>query len=178
MTTVDKKAESASDPGRLERVDAGLSQKLILRELVEKAQLFGELKPAEINKIAEYTQAYRAPAGYVLCREGDRGDSLFIVIDGKIDLFKSTDQEENGKVKIHSVRNGKSIGELSWLDGLAYSATAVAAEKTTFLLVSRSKFDKLAIDHPAIALKLMMGVAKLIGLRLRQTTGVLIDHIE
>lgn len=180
MTTVDKQTDASAGQGRLERVDAGLSQKLILRELVEKAQLFGELKTVEINKIADYVQAYRAPQGYVLCREGDRGDSLFVVIDGKIDLYRTSDQSGSNHpqgVKIHTVRGGKSIGEMSWLDGSAYSASAVAAEVTTFLVVSRAKFDKLSVDHPDVALKLMTGVAKLLGLRLRQTTGVLLDHL-
>lgn len=180
MTTSDKQADAVPGQGRLERVDAGLSQKLILRELIGKAQLFGELKPAEVNKIAEFVQAYRAPQGYVLCREGDRGDSFFVVIDGKVDLYKKADQgsaaNEHG-VKIHMVRGGKSIGEMSWLDGLAYSATAVASDVTTFLVVSRSKFDKLSGEYPDVALKLMTGVAKLISLRLRQTTGVLLDHL-
>lgn len=180
MTTGDKQFEAAAGQGRLERVDSGLSQKIILRELVGQAQLFGELKTAEVNKIADFVQAYRAPQGYVLCREGERGESLFVVIDGKIDLYKKSDQgvaSGDDGVKIHTVRNGKSIGEMSWLDGLAYSATAVAAEVTTFLVVSHSKFEKLSQEHPDVALKLMTGVAKLISLRLRQTTGVLLDHL-
>jgi CRP-like cAMP-binding protein len=75
------------------------------------------------------------------------------------------------------VRAGKTIGEMSILDGMPHSATAVVVEPATLLLLTRNKFEEFMQGEPEVALKVLRKMAMLMSLRLRQTSGVLLDHL-
>ena len=70
------------------------------------------------------------------------------------------------------------MGEMSILDELPYSATAIATEDTTVVLITKNNFDDMTEKHPELGLKVMRKIAKLLSLRLRQTTGILLDYLE
>jgi CRP-like cAMP-binding protein len=146
-----------------------------LREMVEKAAIFADLSTADADILRQYVQAYLAEPGLTLFEEGDAGSCLYVVVDGRIDLFKAVSGSPR---KIHSVRSGRTLGEMSLVDGLPYSATAVAAEPTRLLIMTRSLFARMVTEQPAVALKLALGLGRMMSLRLRQTTGVLLDHLE
>lgn len=146
-----------------------------VKEMVEKAAIFADLSPADADIVRPYVQAFLAEPGLTLFEEGQAASCLYAVVDGRIDLFKAV---SGAPRKIHSVRSGRTLGEMSLLDGLPYSATAVVAEPTRLLVMTRAAFSRLTTEQPAVALKLVAGLARLMSLRLRQTTGVLLDHLE
>lgn len=146
-----------------------------LKEMVEKTAIFADLGAADADIVRPYVQAFLADPGLTLFEEGQAAGCLYAVVDGRIDLFKTVSGMPR---KIHSVRTGRSLGEMSLLDGLPYSATAVVAEPTRLLVMTRAAFSRLTSEQPAVALKLVAGLARLMSLRLRQTTGVLLDHLE
>jgi CRP-like cAMP-binding protein len=69
------------------------------------------------------------------------------------------------------------MGEMSLLDELPYSATAVAREDTQLLLLTRMNFERLGIEQPVLCNVLLRQIARLMSLRLRQTTGILLDYL-
>lgn len=148
-----------------------------LQSLVESTPIFRDFSRREVETIAVYVQAYLAEKGMKLFAEGQKGECLYVLIDGRVDLYKATAGGQGEKL-IHTVRGGKTLGEMSLLDGLPYSATAVASEPTRLLIMTKARFDQLAKEQPALCLKLVRGLAWLMSLRLRQTTGILLDHLE
>mgnify|MGYP000150221957 CR=1 FL=1 len=147
-----------------------------LEVIVEQIPLFRDFARNEVGILAGFLLTYDVAKGATLFHEGAKGDSLYVVLKGQIDLFKEAGPR-NYK-KIHTVRDGKTMGEMSLLDGLPYSASAVATEPSRVLLMTKMKFARLTEEQPPLALKLVTSVAKLLSLRLRQTTGILLDHIE
>ena len=69
------------------------------------------------------------------------------------------------------------MGEMSILDELPYSATAIATKTTKVVLITKSDFDKLTEKFPDLGLRVMRKIARLLSLRLRQTTGILLDYL-
>ena len=67
---------------------------------------------------------------------------------------------------------------MSLLDDLPYSATATAKDLTKLVLITRHNFERLTEEHPILGVKMLKKIARLMSLRLRQTTGVLVDHLE
>ena len=76
------------------------------------------------------------------------------------------------------MREGKSIGEMSVVDGMHHSATVVALEESELLLLTKHNFDMLLEKNPAVGLVMMRKIANLMSLRLRQTSGVLVDYLD
>jgi len=147
-----------------------------LCQMIESSRMFADFSRPEVQIIAGYTHAYEVVAGDTIFREGEKGQFMCLIVEGKINVLKET---EVGKRKvITTVRSGQTMGEMSLLDDLPYSATATAKEPTKLVLITRSNFESLTEKHPVLAVKILRKIARLMSLRLRQTTGVLLDHLE
>lgn len=165
----------ASSLDALELLGDGTSFQEELCGYIERAPMFGEFTRKEIETLSNYLRAYKARQGSVIFSEGEKGQFMCVVIEGRVDILKENPQREAKKVAV--VRRGKSMGEMSILDELPYSATATAAEDTTLLMLTKMNFEKLSKEYPVLSNILLRQLARLMSLRLRQTTGVLIDYL-
>jgi len=171
-----KKPEDNAGTNTLCLIGEGDSFKEEFCQMLESVQLFSDLSRQEIQILTNYAHAYIVKKGDYIFKEGRRGTFMCIVIDGLVNIFK---EAEGLKSKlIAKIRPGKTMGEMSILDDLPYSATAVAAENTKIVLITKSNIDNMTEKYPDLGLKVMRKIAKLLSLRLRQTTGVLLDHLE
>ncbi len=143
----------------------------VLCTMLESAHLLRDLEREEIEILAQYAGGYGAKAGTRIFKEGERGSFMCIVVEGRVDIIKS------GGKKISTIRPGKTMGEMSVIDGFPYSATAIAVEETKLVYITRANFEKLSDEHPKIAIHFFQQIAKLMSLRLRQTTGILCDYL-
>lgn len=162
---------------RLELLGSGTSYTVTIADMLERADMFRDMSRQEVNIFAQYVQAYNAPVGAEVLREGDRESYMFVVAEGKLDILKhSGDSRENKRIA--TVRAGKTIGEMSLLDGLPHSATAKVVEPSVLLLMTKTHFEQVINEQPEVALKMIRKMATLMSLRLRQTSGVLIDYLN
>lgn len=147
-----------------------------LCQMLESAQIFSGFSRGEIQTLAGYARACAVEKGATIFKEGSRGSFMCIVIDGCVDIFKESDARENKRIT--TIRPGKTMGEMSILDELPYSATAIATADTRVVVITKLNFDNLTEKFPALGLRVMRKIAKLLSLRLRQTTGILLDYLE
>jgi len=103
------------------------------------------------------------PKNMVLINEGDQGDSLYIVLSGKVKVFASNEAGKEVVIDFHGP--GEYVGEMS-LDGAPRSASVMTVEPTACAVVSRAHFREFVLTHPDFALHL---IEKLIG-RVRLAT--------
>ena len=99
----------------------------------------------------------------VLIHEGDQGDSLFIVVSGKVKVFSSSVAGKEVVIGFHGP--GEYVGEMV-IDGAPRSASVVTVEPTTCAVVSRAQLRDFVLAHPECALHLIEQLIK----RLRATT--------
>ena len=97
------------------------------------------------------------PENVVLIHEGDQGDSLFIVVSGKVKVFSSSAAGKEVVIGFHGP--GEYVGEMS-LDGAPRSASVVTVEPTTCAVVSRAQFRDFVLAHPECALHLIEQLIK------------------
>jgi CRP/FNR family cyclic AMP-dependent transcriptional regulator len=157
-------------------IGEGESFKDELCRMIESSRMFADFSRPEVLVIAGYTHAYEVAAGDTIFREGDKGQFMCLIVEGKINVLKET--EVGTRKVITTVRAGQTMGEMSLLDDLPYSATATAKDTTRLVLITRNNFESLTEAHPVLAVKILKKIARLMSLRLRQTTGVLLDHLE
>jgi CRP-like cAMP-binding protein len=144
-------------------------------ELLEKTQWAHEFSFLEIETLAEYLQSRSVKRGLVVFREGDKDATLCVIAEGKVGIFKAGAKKQD--LPIATIGVGHTLGEMALIDGQARSAGAVAVDDLVLLAITRADLDRLTAEHPKLAVKLVMKVAKLLSQRLRQTTSNLADRL-
>ena len=144
--------------------------------MLENAQMFKDLEWAHIEALSGYVQIYRAAPGAVLFREGDKGDFMCVVLEGKLEVHK----EDNRRVDktVTTILPGRSLGEMTIVDGEPRSATAVAVAQSTLAVLTQENFMQIMREKPALSAKLLLKIAQLLSQRLRLTSGILVDYLE
>ena len=96
--------------------------------------------------------------GDIIFEEGSTGRELFVVLDGRIDIFKL---DGAARTMIVTLGKGEFFGEMAVIDGSARSATAVAAApKTRVMRINHARFVYLVSQQPAFALMVMDALSK------------------
>lgn len=97
------------------------------------------------------------PAGEVIFREGDdhRGEA-FVVHAGKVEIRKKTDGEE---CRVRVLGQGDLLGELALFRGTPHSASAIALEPVTLLVIPAQRLEELVRAHPTLAVALIRQLA-------------------
>ena len=166
---------AAAEDLSMELIGEGESFKHELCDMIESAQMFNDFPRSDTEVIAGYARAYSVKKGTTIFKEGGKGSFMCLVIDGRVDVYK----ENDGNTKLlTTIRPGKTMGEMALLDELPHSATTVAVEDTTLVLITKFHFDRLNEEHPALGNRILRKIAKLLSLRLRQTTGILSDYLD
>ena len=144
--------------------------------MIENAPMFSSLSRHEVEILSEYMRGYRAKEGATIFEDGSKGLFMCVLVEGRVDIFK--DSTDDGKKKVAMVRPGKSMGEMSMLDGMPHSATSITSEDCILLMLTKMNFEKLTEEHPVLCNKVITQIARLMSLRLRQTTGILLDYLD
>ncbi len=161
---------------QLEQLGAGNRFHDTLCEMLEGVRLFADLSRPEIERLARHVQAYEAPVGATLIREGGRDGYMCVLVKGRAEIRK---EDANFQPRrITEVRAGSTIGEMSVLDDQPHSASAVAREPCTVLILTREQLKSVGDEDPKLGLAVLWRIARLMSLRLRQTSGMLIGYLE
>ena len=161
---------AASNLDNLELLDVDDNFHKQLCNMLDRIPLLQELKFSEIEQLARHCSAYKVAKGVRIFKEGEKNNFMCLLMDGYVALLK-------GDKQIATVREGRSMGEMSMLDGLPYSATAISAVESRFILINRKQFESLGQEYPRVAFKLVSALSKLLSIRLRQTTDLLVDRL-
>jgi CRP/FNR family transcriptional regulator, cyclic AMP receptor protein len=118
--------------------------------------LFDGLTPAEVAELAKVAVPRTYEAGQVVFREGDQGDTCFVVKSGAIKISR----EHGGRtIALAELRVGDMFGELSMFGGEVRSATAAALEDTAAIALLAGDVRRLLAGNPEIALKMLETMA-------------------
>lgn len=128
--------------------------------LLYQVPLFAQLNPQDLEELAARAEERIYPKGTDLCKEGEYGDEVHIVISGKVEVYIY----DNGKKRIlNLLSEGTCIGEIAVLGEVPRTATVTAIEGPVYVLVLQgSAFQQVLMDRPAIGLQ----VIKVISSRL------------
>jgi predicted acylesterase/phospholipase RssA/CRP-like cAMP-binding protein len=124
---------------------------------LESTELFGGLSKAFLIQIADDLKPLRLAAGEPLLREGDVGDSLFLLFSGKLQVLIAS----RGKTTpVSELEPGAYVGESALLTGDRRSATVVALTDTVLVELSRSVFESFSNNCPHEATQLLDRIAQ------------------
>ncbi len=147
-----------------------------IREIIEVIQLFEDFEVDELEGLARYMRVYRAPSGTEIIHEGDEGDFMLLLLDGSVEIIK---KDVRGLPQIvGSAGPGKTLGEMSLIDGEPRFASCVALSTVEIAVLDRDALSRIIAEEPHIGVKLLMELLMLLNQRLRNITGQLMDCQE
>jgi len=127
--------------------------------------LFDNFSTGDQEQVKKIGRVKKYAYGDQVIKENDSGDSLFVVLSGRLEVKKGIDEGRNKKLK--DLEAGEFFGEMSFFDRLARSADVVAAGECELMELSMEEVDKLAADNPALGAKLYKNLARELTIRLR-----------
>ena len=146
----------------------GMAQNAVSpRQILKATPLFAALDEAELNSLAARCGIKTYGPGEILFSEGEDCSGLYIVVTGRVRIFKSS---PSGREQVLAVESsGASVAELPVFDGGPYPASGSALEKTEVLFVSRADLRAICLERPEVSLKML----QVVGARLRRLVGII-----
>ena len=115
-------------------------------------QVVNAIEDPMIRELAARGQTRAFPKNAVIINEGDRGDSLFVILAGKVKVYVSDDEGREMILDMHDA--GEYVGEMS-LDGRPRSASVMTLEPTTCSVLSRDELRSAIARNPDIAMTII-----------------------
>ncbi len=140
-------------------------------EVVRRAPLFAALDSEDAVALLSQMTPARLERGDILFREGETGDSLYVIGEGKIKLGRSSSDGRENLVAI--LGPGEMFGELSLFDPGPRTMTATAVAETQLLGLGNDSLTGLLTGRPEVAKALLAALAQ----RLRRTNEHLADLV-
>ena len=147
-----------------------------IHALIPRCHLLENFSPAEVRLLAHFMNVYQAPAGVEIIREGEGGDFMLMMIEGKVEVLKR--DRWNTPQLIAVVDAGKTLGEMSMIDGEPRFATCIAAEPAMIAVLDRENLARIIVEQPLLGAKLLMELVLMLSQRLRATSQRLLGLLD
>ena len=128
-----------------------------------------ELGARELAIVAPYWEHRILAKAEILFREGDPADALYYVVGGELVLYKETDDAM--PLELARIGKGQFLGELAILEDSFRSGTIQSIKETQLISIKKDDFYELIDKNPKIGVIILRGLARVISLQLRNTTG-------
>lgn len=150
--------------GDLHTRDEKRMQRLKLkRDILARMPLFRPLNDAELRRVLQVTDVISFANGEAVIQEGDRGDELFIVLDGSVEVVRNDN-------RMAELKSGEHFGEMALIRSQPRSATVRSVGNSELMVVRRADFFEILRNEPQLAVKLLWQFTGVLADRLAETT--------
>jgi len=126
--------------------------------VLKSVPMFAAFREDQLRTLAPAVMRRSAPRGAVIMREGERVDSLYIVVAGRLKVMMG---EADGKEMILGILGpGEIFGEMGLIDDGPRSASVIAIEPCDLLVVTKRVFKKCLAENVEVALAVLRVVVR------------------
>jgi CRP-like cAMP-binding protein len=119
----------------------------VLDNLLALSPLTSSLTVEDRQKLIDKFQLKEADPGEVIVKEGDPGDSMYLIKSGKVEVT-TLDPKDRRRLTLARLSTGEFFGEVSLIKNKPRTATITALNPTELLHLDRARFDELSKNHP------------------------------
>jgi CRP/FNR family cyclic AMP-dependent transcriptional regulator len=133
----------------------------VTHEDLVKIPIFEKLTETDSEVLLRLWKPVHLKEGQVLFRKGERGDSMFLVEGGSLEITVPVEPpQKESEMRVSVLGIGEFVGELSLVDGLPRTATARALEETQLHEMKRDDFLAFLMQRPAVAISMVSEIGK------------------
>jgi CRP-like cAMP-binding protein len=145
--------------------------------LIREPEDFRNIPPELIRSILSIAKRVHFPAGEIIVKEGDIGETMYIMMEGTVEVIKSLvisdldDEQDEEKNKVFTrldARDHAVFGEISLLDAMKRTATIKSVTDCTLYEIKKDDFLVLAENNYELGFRIALNLARIIGARLRK----------
>jgi PPM family protein phosphatase len=136
------------------------------REVLKKVPIFARLDERELMRVMQAADSKDYKAGEVIVQEAERGEELFVVLSGRV-------QVKRGDQVLTKLGPGEHFGEMALIRATPRSATVVAEVDSDLLVIHRNEFFHILRDDHQIGVKMLWEFLGVLAERLDRTSGEL-----
>lgn len=140
-------------------------------DVLRRTDLFGALDNDVLDRLAAASRSRAYGKGQYIWYQGDPGDTLLVVCEGLVKVVFAS--EAGDEAVLVTLGGCEVLGEIALLDGAARSASVVAVEPTTGLLLTRATVLDVMAGHPVVLDAMLRSLGKLVR-RLTEQAGDLV----
>ncbi|WP_099866999.1 cyclic nucleotide-binding domain-containing protein [Pararhizobium haloflavum] len=129
--------------------------------LLSTVPLFADLGEEQLRLIAFGAERRRVPGGQTLFRQGAPADCAYIVAGGRFSLTRST--RERKDLKLGEATKGALLGEIAMISLVERKMTAVAAETSEVIRITRPLFSRMLEEYPDLAVMMHRRISANLG---------------
>lgn len=123
----------------------------MLLPILKQIPLFSSLDQNLHSEIIQRIVMMYYPANYVLFKEGEQGDALYIVKTGKIEIYHEPKEAGDLPAKVAEIAAGGFFGEMSLVSQIPRNASAKTLADSEIFILSKEDFNKLLSSNVALA---------------------------
>ena len=135
--------------------------------LLRQTPLLARLSADDFAQLCATLRDCTLARGKTLLHQGQHGDSLYVLIEGRLSVWAAAGTERPGRLQVLSP--GAVVGEMSCVDPAPCSATVVADEDCRLAQLDRTLLSSLERAAPSVAVSLVGALIDLVNERLRHT---------
>jgi len=129
---------------------------------LKEVEIFKDLSVKELSAIASVTEEVSFPKGEIIMREGDQGETMYLIISGEVSVIKGLGTEH--QVELDRIGEGDYFGEMSLFEDIVRSAAIFTEQETRLLVLYKQEFKEIVREYPQIALH----ICKVLSGRIRR----------
>ena len=149
-----------------------------MHALIPNCLLLENFSQPEVELLAQFMSVYRAQPGTEIIREGEGegGDFMLMLLEGRIEVVKR--DRWNSPQVLASVEAGRTLGEMSMIDGEPRFATCIATEPSLIAVLDRESLARIIVEQPLLGAKILMELVLMLSQRLRATSQRLLGLLD
>lgn len=120
-------------------MDSAFQRRRMYESFLEEVPLLAGLKPYERSKIADALETQKFTSGQTIIKEGEPGESFFILESGEAEVFKDAEKSHI----LHVYKKGDYFGELALLNDAPRAANVVAKSEVKVATLGKDGFQRL-----------------------------------
>jgi CRP/FNR family transcriptional regulator len=154
----------------------GLGHAVSHKACVSLVPIFNHLENDQMDEIMKVVKSVSYKKGEIIYSAGDQSDSLYIVSNGKIRIYRLSESGKEQLIRI--LAPGDFTGELALFRESIHESYAEAMEETNVCMITRSDLQEFLIKFPSISLKLLSEFSSRLEKSEKQTTRVSTEKVE
>lgn len=124
---------------------------VILLPILKQIPLFAGLDANLHQEILQHIVLMYYPVNYILFKEGDQGDALYIIKKGQVEIYHEPKEEGDLPQKVAEISDNGFFGEMALVSDVPRNASAKAIVDSEIFILSKDDFKKLLDTNTVLA---------------------------